>query len=141
MDRVMLGRLMRVAAGYGLFVLFVFPTPALAALGGFSPSGGRFGVELAGFAVIVGALGAVRAGGGRWVALGITLAIVAIAVGSVSLYRSGQNDRIPVGTQNEEHPAINGAAPEISPQTVFPTRDATIGQAERAAGATDRAND
>lgn len=82
-------------------------------------------------------LGAVRAGGSRWIAL----AILAGAAGGIYLYLSGLNDRIPVETQHEARPAMNGAAPENSSQTVFPTRDATIGRAERAADDADRVND
>jgi hypothetical protein len=123
--------------------------PALASLRVPLPSRYQLGVGLAGLALIVAALIAMRASGSRLVKLGLKLAVTAMAVGSFyAMYLSDLNDRISAATRDAAHPTTTGAAlveggrgvVEKTTETINRTMDATIGQARRTAGAVDQAN-
>ncbi len=143
----------RLAASWGLILLLgVLPVASLAADATPSTSWAsryQLGVGLAGLALIVAALIAMRASGSRLVKLGLKLAITAIAAGSVyAMYLSDLNGRISAATHDAAHPATTGAALVEGgrgvagkiPETINRTADATTGQARRTAGAVDQAN-
>jgi hypothetical protein len=109
----------------------------------------QLGVGLAGIALIVAALIAMRASGSRLAKLGLKLAITAVAAGSLyAMYLSDLNDRISAAAHDAAHPATTGTAlveegrgvEEKTTETINRTADATTGQARRTAGTVDQAN-
>ncbi len=122
--------------------------PVLASLNVPLPSRYQLGVGLAGLALIVGALVAMRASGSRLVKFGLKLAITAIAVGSFyAMYLSDLNDQISAATRDDAHPTTTGAAlveggqgfVDKTTETIKGTI-ATIDQARRAADTADQIN-